>query len=125
MPVVEIVVPGPYAKREVEGNQLKIGVEYLKVGDIRQYEKHYTNVLVDNSLVLVLSEDDNLGDFVDLPPELPIIEEPAEKEVVEWNITPHASKLALELDIPLEKVVGTGKGGKITIQDVNTYARRN
>ncbi len=124
MPVVEILVAGPYAKREVEGNQLKVGVEYLKRGDIRQYEKHYTNVLVDNSLVLVLSEDDNLGDFVDLPPELSIIEEPAEKEV-EWDATPYALKLALELDIPLDKVKGTGKGGKITVQDVNTYARRN
>jgi pyruvate dehydrogenase E2 component (dihydrolipoamide acetyltransferase) len=59
------------------------------------------------------------------PPAAPVADPPKAKVKIETNrpISPEALKLAEELELDLTDVVGTGRGGRITYQDVHQASR--
>lgn len=102
---VQILQDGTYSKFNIPGYRHRVGKQQLTAGDVIDYPDWYAESIIESGLAVAYVK-------------------PLEMLISKlFNATDAAIKLAIEHDVDLHTVTGSGKGGRITVRDVRKAAR--
>lgn len=102
---VRILQDGKYSDFEIPGYRHRVGVKRRVAGDVIDYPDWYAEKIIKGGVAEAYVEAPTLA-----------FEET-------YQVTPAAEKLAAREGIDVRTVVGTGKGGRVTVGDVRKAAR--